>query len=317
MALDHYVSQVHLRNFYSPALGGRKLYGIKKRTLEKFICSSKDICRLDENSTNPFLEHTRIIEEFLTYIEPNYNRALQCFRDDRIDADSVFVVAGFTSYVMTCAPAGMRLYAEPLRHALEAGTEIFERAGSLPETPEVFGGRTLSQLIKSGAVRVAIDPKYPQAIGITQILSITEQFGNSDWDILVNEHSNLPFFTSDYPVGVTPGADPRVVDRIIPLAPDIAVRIKPSLERSRAAAGMTFPYFRSRRVRPSRSELLSINALLVRCADNQVLYRDDGETISGFVAKHAPYRLELITDKIPVGNGYMHLTTTRVCSTSE
>ena len=39
MSLDHYVSQVHLKNFYSPALDGL-MYATRKSDLKTFQCNS-------------------------------------------------------------------------------------------------------------------------------------------------------------------------------------------------------------------------------------------------------------------------------------
>ncbi|MET0597788.1 MAG: hypothetical protein ABWZ57_07950, partial [Mesorhizobium sp.] len=63
--LDHFVSQVHLRNFYSPALQGRMFYGIKKTDLQKFTARSENVCRTKDGSTNPYFQKPRVIEEFL------------------------------------------------------------------------------------------------------------------------------------------------------------------------------------------------------------------------------------------------------------
>jgi hypothetical protein len=65
MPLDHYVSQVHLRQFYSPALDGKQMYGFRKRDGHVFPRSSKDVCRVQDGSTNEYLLKDRIIEEFL------------------------------------------------------------------------------------------------------------------------------------------------------------------------------------------------------------------------------------------------------------
>jgi hypothetical protein len=54
MALDHYVSQVHLRSFYSPALGER-LYAIRKSNGKAFTPNSESVCRIDDGSTNAYL----------------------------------------------------------------------------------------------------------------------------------------------------------------------------------------------------------------------------------------------------------------------
>ena len=62
MALDHYVSQVHLKNFYSPLLG-EAFYAIRKDELKIFHQSSSGVCRIEENSTNAYLREDRIVEE--------------------------------------------------------------------------------------------------------------------------------------------------------------------------------------------------------------------------------------------------------------
>jgi hypothetical protein len=98
MPLDHYVSQVHLRNFYSPKLGQR-MYALRKSDLLAFPCKSEDVCRIDFGNTNPYLAEPRVIEEFVTSVEPHYNSAIAKFRANAIDRQSIYVVAGFISYV--------------------------------------------------------------------------------------------------------------------------------------------------------------------------------------------------------------------------
>ena len=109
MPLDHFVSQVHLRNFYSPALGDR-MYGMRKSDGLTFQCRSRDVCRMEDGSTNPYLKEPRAIEEFLKTIEPNYNKALLSLREGRIERDTVYTIAGFAAYVAVCSPAAMRIW---------------------------------------------------------------------------------------------------------------------------------------------------------------------------------------------------------------
>jgi hypothetical protein len=53
-------------------------------------------------------------------------------------------------------------------------------------------------------------------------------WGNSAWDIIVNEHDKgSSFFTSDFANGIELSDDPRIINRLMPLAPDLAVRISP------------------------------------------------------------------------------------------
>jgi hypothetical protein len=70
MPLDHYVSQVHLKNFYSPALGDL-MNAMRKPDLKAFPCRAQDVCRIEDGSTNAYLRSDRAIEEFLKNIEPN------------------------------------------------------------------------------------------------------------------------------------------------------------------------------------------------------------------------------------------------------
>ena len=69
MALDHYVSQVHLKQFYSPSLG-ELMYATKKSDLKSFQCNSKSVCRIEGNSSNYYLTNDRAIEDFLRGVEP-------------------------------------------------------------------------------------------------------------------------------------------------------------------------------------------------------------------------------------------------------
>jgi hypothetical protein len=75
LALDHYVSQVHLRQFYAPALDGL-MYATKKSDLKSFCCDSKSVCRIEDNSTNAYLANDREVEDFLIGVEPKYNASV-------------------------------------------------------------------------------------------------------------------------------------------------------------------------------------------------------------------------------------------------
>ena len=96
MALDHYVPQVHLRNFYSHELG-RRMYGLRKSDLRAFTCRSEDVCRIEAGSTNPYLKEPRIIADFLTEVEPYYNASVDNLRSDtRLAALSINSTIAFS-----------------------------------------------------------------------------------------------------------------------------------------------------------------------------------------------------------------------------
>ena len=170
MPLDHYVSQVHLRQFYSSALDGKQMYGFRKRDGHVFPCQSKDVCRVQDGSTNEYLLHDRAIEEFLKTIEPNYNAALAELRTGKPSGDAIYTIAGFAAYVTSCSPGAMRLHADPLRNSVEAIGKILDSQGEIPRAPPALGGKTLTELLDSGEVKIDVDEKYPQALGISGIM---------------------------------------------------------------------------------------------------------------------------------------------------
>src|SRR5258705_12404118 len=106
MALDHYVSQVHLRNFYSPTLGER-MYAVRKRDGKAFTPNSESVCRIEEGSTNAYLTEDRLIEEFLKGIEPKYNASVKELAGGHFEAECVYVVAGFATYALTRSSRGV------------------------------------------------------------------------------------------------------------------------------------------------------------------------------------------------------------------
>ncbi|MGJ4967513.1 DUF4238 domain-containing protein [Bradyrhizobium sp. HKCCYLRH1073] len=256
MPLDHYVSQVHLRQFYSPALGGKQMYGFRKRDSHVFPCSSKDVCRIQNGSTNEYLVNDRAIEEFLKTVEPKYNEAIAELRTGRPSHATVHVIAGFAAYVTSCSPAAMRLHADPLRSTVEATGKILDASGEIPKAPEALGGKSYTELIESGVLKTTIDKKYPQALGINGIMDRVNIWGNSAWDILINEDAkDSPFFTTDFASGIELSDDPRIVNRLVPLAPDLALRIRPDLDARDLNKDSTFKAFRCRLLTPSRKEV--------------------------------------------------------------
>jgi hypothetical protein len=145
------------------------------------------------------LRHERAIEEFLKTIEPKYNAAVRNLANEQIDAETIYVIAGFAAYVMCCSSAGMRIQSEPLKDAVEAPAAAMDAQGLIPALPRELGGESLTELLKSGAVKVNVDPKYPQAIGISSILEFVRLFGNFRWDTLHNGSTKTRFSRVTFP----------------------------------------------------------------------------------------------------------------------
>jgi len=288
------------------------MYAIRKTDLKTFTPNARSVCGIMDGSTNAYLRENRAIEEFLKTIEPKYNTALEKLTVGKIDSECIYTIAGFVAYVVTCSPAGMRIPSGPLKSAVETEATMAEAQGLLPTPPPELGNESLTELLRDGAVQVTIDSKYPQAIGIDSILKFVALFGNFAWEILHNESSSSPFFTSDFPAAIEKTDDPHILNRIVPLAPNIALRIKPNpmLDRDRLDCSFTNFGYRKRTV--SYEELTKLNTLIVRCAEDTVFYRDDHPWVLTFVEKNRHYRIEPHTRRIKTPTGTLLVSTQRI-----
>jgi hypothetical protein len=316
MPLDHYVSQVHLRNFNSPSLDGL-IHAVRKSDLKRFRTKSQDVCRIEKGSTNAYLKEDRAIEEFLKDVEPRYNASLAKLRENKIDQECIFCIAGFAAYVVACSPAAMRINSGPLRASLKSTAAILDAQGVFSKAPEALGEKSLTELLADGTVKFEVDPKYPQAIGISNVTHHASVFGNSLWEILHNGEADNPFFTSDFPAAIEVVDLNAPINRIVPLAPDLAIRILPDIRLSGTKPDLTFAKFRVAPRQLKRAEIPDLNRLIVRCAEDLIFYRDDREWIEGFIAKNRRYRIEAVTQTIPNDTGDLLVSTQRIIAREE
>jgi len=301
MPLDHYISQVHLKNFYSPKLGNL-LYAIRKSDLKSFTPRSEDVCRIEDGSTNSYLTKEREIEDFLKDIEPKYNKSIEKLKSNSPDTECVYTISGFLSYILTCSPAGMRINSNPLKGSVEQTASMLDANNAFPPPPPELGG-TMTELIDSGKIKVEIDPKYPQAMGIAEISSYLSIFGNSTWEILHNPIENNPFFTSDFPIVFELSKDPQIFNKIIPLSPELAIRIIPDRNFDSKSIDHSFSNFKYRNRKLKRRDVIILNRQIVRCAEDLVFFRDNHSWIPKFVKKNSRYWIEPQTQKIPSAKG--------------
>jgi len=292
------------------------MYAIRKTDLKTFTPNARSVCGIMDGSTNAYLRENRAIEEFLKTIEPKYNTALEKLATGKIDSECIYAIAGFLSYVITCSPAGMRIQSGPLKGAFETQAAMMDAKGLFSPPPAELGGTTLTELLRDGSAKVTIDPKYPQAIGIDSVLKFVTLFGNFTWEILHNDSSSSPFFTSDFPAAIEKTDDPRILNRIVPLAPNLALRIKPNPMLDRDRLDYSFANFDYRKRGVGYEELAKLNTLIVRCAEDAVFYRDDHPWIRTFVEKNRHHRIEPYTRRIKTPTGTLLVSTQRIVAST-
>jgi hypothetical protein len=86
----------------------------------------------------------------------------------------------------------------------------------------------------------------------------------------------------------------------------------PDIRLSGMQRDLSFAKFRAAPRRLKRAEVLGLNRLIVRCAEDLILYRDDREWVEGFVAKNQRYRIEPVTQKLSTGTGDLLVSTQRI-----
>lgn len=282
------------------------MYAIRKRDLKSFTPDAYSVCRIEAGNSNTYLKETRTIEEILKTVEPGYNSAVEKLQDDSIDRGCIYIIAGFVAYVLTCSPAAMRLQSAPMKHMIEETARALDKMGKIPTPPAELAGGSFTELLNSDQICVEVDPKYPQAVGITSIFSMITTFGNFKWEILLNTIEDSPFFTSDFPVALEQTANWQIQNRIVPLTPSLAIRICPDFEHGHNQVDFSFPRFRRVIRKLTRQEILVINRLLVSCAETTVFFRDSYEWVPEFVKKYADFRLGIRPIKTGGLNGFTH-----------
>ncbi len=287
------------------------MFAMRKADLKLFTPDAASVCRIEDGSTNSYLKNDREVEEFLKGVEPKYNSAISKLRNGDIDRECIYVVAGFVANLIVCTPAGMRIGVNPITKVTEEMGRRMDAAGLLPKAPDSIGGKSLTEMLDSGEVNLDVNPRYPQAFSIASIRQHAVAFGNFAWEILINPFGDSPFFTSDYPVAIEQPVGVHVINRIVPLAPDLAVKICPDRSIDPATADPSFSKFRYKRRVLEHVEVEEINRLIVRCAESTVFFREQHRWVRKFVKDNAAYRIEPVSYKIPFGNGGTMLVSTQ------
>jgi hypothetical protein len=134
---------------------------------------------------------------------------------------------------------------------------------------------------------------------------------------LHNSEADSPFFTSDYPAAIEVTDWNTPINRVVPVAPDLAVRIVPDIHLSRTKPDLSFAKLKAVHRPLKHAEVLDLNRLIVRCAEDLILYRDDRAWIEAFVAKNRRYRIEPVDQDVPTATGSLNLFSQRILARVE
>lgn len=307
MPRDHYVSQVHLRHFCLPE-NHKRLNAFRKSDGFNFLASTESVCQIEDGSTNEYLTLSRIVEEVLNEIEPKYNIAIDSLVRGSHSSADVVAISGFIAYVETCSPTAQRLASVPLVDSLQMTAEVLESQGHFPPPPAALEAASLSELIQAGAVGFHVDPKFPQAIGIANIMDIASTLADCAWDIIHNDNDDSKFFSSDFPVVTLPSYSGGASAKIVPLTPSLAVRLHPK-RRGTSSSNLKLRHHRSRTIRATRQDAIEINRWIIRAAEKLVFCPRSYEWAGRFVQRNRAFRSDARTFRLPSREGAAQLAT--------
>ncbi|MBS2010556.1 MAG: DUF4238 domain-containing protein [Cyanobacteria bacterium SZAS TMP-1] len=294
MALDHYVPQVHLRHWVS-GNNGPLLNVIRKSDFFKFTPLPRNICAVPQGSTNRLLAEPRKIEETLAGIEPKYNKAVASLSRAEFDNETVWTIAGFAACIMVASPTALRLHNPTHTAILRDMAVMLDRRGLLPGS----SGMRFSRHVASGATDFRVDGRFSQSILAENMNRTIGLLTHGDWEVLHNRFPDCPFFTSDYPIALEVSEDDRRLNnKVIPLTPNMALRIKPNIEVNHQDPPFTNLTVRRRAL--SRGEVKRINTLIVRSAEEVVVYLKEHNWVPDFVDRNRRYWIDGVVTKTRV-----------------
>lgn len=291
MALDHYVPQVYLRHWISGE-NGPLLNVSRKSNFKRFTPRTKDICAIPEGNTNRLLDDPQKIENALKAIEPKYNKALASFKNGQFDEESIWTISGFIACILVASPTALRLNNPFLKAILRDMAVGLERRNLIPGSEKKMIARGLAR----GTVDFKVDGRYSQAIEAEDMDKVIGLLTHGDWEVLHNRFSDCPFFTSDYPIALEVSKSiPWINNKIIPLSPSLAIRIKPSTDTKRQE--LPFVNFSVKRRALSRGEVKMINTLIVRSAEEIVVYLKEYDWTLDFINRNRHFWIDGVVTK--------------------
>ena len=294
MALDHYISQVHLKQFLRQS-DSKLLLAMRKKDQSTFTPLPRDVCRTEDGSTNQYLTENRAVEEFLREIEPAYEPCLARVASGELDWQSRQVFAGFLAYVQTYSPTALRMFDPTIRAMLERTMKILEDSGEvepidIPDLPD-WHGKTVSQLTAEGKIKLDIDLRMPQAMATTQLSKIRHTLAASDVTVLKPRGPNR-FLTSDFPSVILFHYQNKFAQRFLPISPKFGLIFHThTSNEERDTASHRFVEIGERKTQ-------EINDEIIKAAEHLVFSTHMYPWLADRVRTFRKYRIETVVDEV-------------------
>jgi len=289
MADDHYVAQTYLKNFTNPN-GMLIPYFKKGKIIVGKSKSPKSVCYVPEGSSNPHFNNPRILEEFLTPLENNWNENLVKLERGEITPQVKFEIASYLSVLRVNTPTAIR----------QSRTRL-ESYANLTASQELFHNDDFSQKLN--------DKKYAHARNLFILDQLPITLCSSDWKVLFANGNN--FLTSDNPLCLYyPNVNSTDGWFYAPLKPNIALLIWPDLKYSEIIKERRYDELPEGNIEYGKIKskfIFKYNQNLVRHAEEKVFFNQEADWITRLVKLNRGWKAVAQVDTIPQPDGYLSI----------
>lgn len=314
MSRDHYIAQTYLNRFVGKT-GFIQAY--RKSDGKTFPCRPYDICHEWDGDIIPdFMEQPDYLGEYRKMFEQNWSVAVDAIETQYCPDDVKLAIAGYWGNLLVCTPAwkrvGVSIYNHQTMEFLKAHRDLKNRIGK----PDTIINEALAA-IEAGKITFETDPNYIHAVSASQMLEHAIRLYNSDWIIVAND-SDIDFLTSDNPSAIEdPGRFRGGIGglwRYLPLSPRLCLVCEPMHpEVMRGKFELTDPpKGKVRFATTSKERIKEMNRTIVQCAENLVLSSENLASVEALTKKYAKYRMVSDFYKMPLPNGHLGISHTRV-----
>lgn len=314
MANDHYVAQTYLNNFSGPD-GLLVPYYKKGQVIVGKRKSPKSVCYVPDGNTNTFFSDPRILEQFITPLEKNWNDNLRRLEAGQCDPDTRYEIAAYLSYLRIGTPTALKQSQGNLAGLVKSTAKVMAAQGLFynDKFSKEFNEARISEIMNDD-FEVKVNAEYAHARNISTLNNLSFAFCNSDWKVLFDRGGNI--LTGDNPFCLYDGGKP-VVDpwAYIPLRPDMALLMRSNLDSSdmiRQGRAAELPHGTLEYGRVKAKFLYRFNECLVRHAEEKVFYNKEADWVTRLVKLNRDWNAIALVDSLPTGDGYVNITRHRV-----
>ncbi len=314
MADDHYVAQTYLKNFTNSDgmlipyfKNGKAIVGKPK--------SPKSVCYVPDGSSNSYFSDPRILEEFLTPLENNWNDNLEKLECGEVTPIVKAEIASYLSVLRVNTPTAIRQSQTSLEGLVNSTTKFIASQGLFhsDKFSQEFNDEMVARMMND-EFSCDVNQEYAHAKNIAILDQLPITLCSSDWKVLLANGDK--FLTSDNPLCLYyPGNNAMVGWFYAPLKPNMALLIRPDPEHSEIIKERRYDELPDGNVEYGKIKskfVFTFNQNLVRHAEEKVFFNQKADWVARLVKLNRGWKAVAQVDTLPTPNGQINIVRHRV-----